>query len=345
MPSGLVTTKTTSYTLRYASPELVRGETLHTLASDVWAWGCLLFFVSLPNVCTSQCLISCQIFTDKVPYYMKRVDCAISHAISQNEHPADLSTVNAPPIPKEVLAMCWEPIPGSRSPMSRHVERLSATLPSIRSTPPPSPHKHPHAVSDAPRTRRLSVECPSSPTESSLYLTALVRCSLWPTERRTNYACLQNETVESFEHFDVPTQQISLARSSAVASGGAGKPYRGVHRLSSAFPDSNPRHTVSIPLREGRLDEGPLLGHYHPFDRPPKVVEDGPPPIPVATRPIDATRLQKNDRWEPSGVIQPPIRLANVSPTMTSRKMPRYTPRTKGLKPLPFPPLPRFSQD
>lgn len=45
-PTGLTTTKTTSWSLRYAAPELIRNDqSSHTLESDVWAWACLLFVV------------------------------------------------------------------------------------------------------------------------------------------------------------------------------------------------------------------------------------------------------------------------------------------------------------
>lgn len=47
VPSGLTTTSAPGCTLRYAAPELVAGDgSVHSLASDVWAWGCLLLVVS-----------------------------------------------------------------------------------------------------------------------------------------------------------------------------------------------------------------------------------------------------------------------------------------------------------
>lgn len=45
VPSGLTTTRASSYTIRYAAPEIIMGESLHTIASDMWAWGCLVLFV------------------------------------------------------------------------------------------------------------------------------------------------------------------------------------------------------------------------------------------------------------------------------------------------------------
>lgn len=44
-PSGLTTTHDAAFTARYAAPELFQGGPKHRLASDVWAWGCLLLVV------------------------------------------------------------------------------------------------------------------------------------------------------------------------------------------------------------------------------------------------------------------------------------------------------------
>lgn len=53
VPSGLTTSNSPCYTLRYAAPELFAGSgSLHTLATDVWAWGCLLSAVSNDTVHT-----------------------------------------------------------------------------------------------------------------------------------------------------------------------------------------------------------------------------------------------------------------------------------------------------
>ncbi|KIO18841.1 hypothetical protein M407DRAFT_60719, partial [Tulasnella calospora MUT 4182] len=50
-PSGLTTTKTIKGSTRYMSPELLEENAVHTLSSDIWAYGCLVFKVmtgSLP---------------------------------------------------------------------------------------------------------------------------------------------------------------------------------------------------------------------------------------------------------------------------------------------------------
>lgn len=51
IPSGLTTSRTTSYTPRYAAPELFEKENAsHTLQSDVWGWGCLVLVVCSEGV-------------------------------------------------------------------------------------------------------------------------------------------------------------------------------------------------------------------------------------------------------------------------------------------------------
>ncbi|KAG8925020.1 hypothetical protein FRC01_010779 [Tulasnella sp. 417] len=41
-PSGLTTTKTIKGSTRYMSPELLDEGAVHTLHSDIWAYGCLV---------------------------------------------------------------------------------------------------------------------------------------------------------------------------------------------------------------------------------------------------------------------------------------------------------------
>ncbi|KAG8916031.1 hypothetical protein FRC01_003420, partial [Tulasnella sp. 417] len=41
-PSGLTTTKTVKGSTRYMSPELLEEGAVHTLSSDIWAFGCLV---------------------------------------------------------------------------------------------------------------------------------------------------------------------------------------------------------------------------------------------------------------------------------------------------------------
>lgn len=46
-PSGLTTTKSIKGSTRYMSPELLDEDASLSLMSDIWAWGCLLFEVSV----------------------------------------------------------------------------------------------------------------------------------------------------------------------------------------------------------------------------------------------------------------------------------------------------------
>lgn len=56
-PSGLTTTNTTSCSLRYAAPEIIKSnKRAHGLESDVWAWGCLVLVVCLGYTPTSTVL-------------------------------------------------------------------------------------------------------------------------------------------------------------------------------------------------------------------------------------------------------------------------------------------------
>lgn len=59
-PSGLTTSRTIKGSIRYMSPELVvENDAKHTLASDIWAWGCTAFEVRLltndsqPLICSA----------------------------------------------------------------------------------------------------------------------------------------------------------------------------------------------------------------------------------------------------------------------------------------------------
>lgn len=45
-PTGLTTTRSLKGSVRYLSPELLLADDpVHTLASDMWSWGCLLLEV------------------------------------------------------------------------------------------------------------------------------------------------------------------------------------------------------------------------------------------------------------------------------------------------------------
>lgn len=112
VPSGLTTTSARGCTFRYAAPELVLGDGLHSLAGDVWAWGCLLLVVSatrrrhfkgsvdLPN----------QILTGLVPYAAKDRDATIAWALSRKQLPTDLSSksLDVDDYVRSILSSCWQ---------------------------------------------------------------------------------------------------------------------------------------------------------------------------------------------------------------------------------------------
>lgn len=54
-PTGLTTSGSLKYTVRYASPELLmEGRARHTLMTDVWAWACLLLDVGVLDLLPYQ---------------------------------------------------------------------------------------------------------------------------------------------------------------------------------------------------------------------------------------------------------------------------------------------------
>lgn len=129
-PSGLTITRTTAWTTRYAAPELIKGDApTHTLASDVWAWACLLLVVSRQfRINRTRHLTSSQILTDILPYSSKTLTWAVSHAISQNEAAVDISTLEVPQLAKDLLETCWQGVPESRPSMDKCVHTLELGL-------------------------------------------------------------------------------------------------------------------------------------------------------------------------------------------------------------------------
>ncbi|KAG8926527.1 hypothetical protein FRC01_008732 [Tulasnella sp. 417] len=76
--SGLTTSRSIKGSLRYMSPELsLVDDAKHTLASDVWAWGCTAF----------------EIITDCVPYKRATKDTTVLFAIVQKEPPGSIDTL------------------------------------------------------------------------------------------------------------------------------------------------------------------------------------------------------------------------------------------------------------
>ncbi|KAG8898744.1 hypothetical protein FRB99_007191, partial [Tulasnella sp. 403] len=98
-PSGFSTSDFThAGTLRYQSPELLEQDTLRSLESDIWAWGCLAL----------------ELTTGQAPYSDVLNDAAIVGRICNRIAPATIEEIDVPePLPG-LLGRCWEHDPAKR---------------------------------------------------------------------------------------------------------------------------------------------------------------------------------------------------------------------------------------
>ncbi|KIO33068.1 hypothetical protein M407DRAFT_50259, partial [Tulasnella calospora MUT 4182] len=97
--SGLTTTKTIKGSTRYMSPELLDGDPVHTLSSDVWAYGCLVL----------------KIMTGTLPYGNARSDGQILLALAREQLPAELTKLDLQGDKLKTLLMkCWDIDPSAR---------------------------------------------------------------------------------------------------------------------------------------------------------------------------------------------------------------------------------------
>lgn len=74
-PSGLTTSEGLKGTLRYYSPELMNEQDAsHSLASDMWAWGCLVMEVRrMRDVFTTRWILTTKIYRCwQTGYHMPR---------------------------------------------------------------------------------------------------------------------------------------------------------------------------------------------------------------------------------------------------------------------------------
>ncbi|KAG8905280.1 hypothetical protein FRB99_000297 [Tulasnella sp. 403] len=85
-------------TLRYQSPELLEDNTLRSLESDIWAWGCLAL----------------ELMTGQAPYQDVRNEAAIVNRIVNGIPPAAIEEIDTHPSLRELLNQCWEPSPSDR---------------------------------------------------------------------------------------------------------------------------------------------------------------------------------------------------------------------------------------
>ncbi|KIO24172.1 hypothetical protein M407DRAFT_53886, partial [Tulasnella calospora MUT 4182] len=98
-PSGLTTTKTIKGSTRYMSPELLEENAVHTLSSDIWAYGCLVL----------------KVMTGSLPYCRARTDQQIISALVQKQAPVDLADLGLQDDGlKTLLDKCWNKSPSAR---------------------------------------------------------------------------------------------------------------------------------------------------------------------------------------------------------------------------------------
>ncbi|KAG9027701.1 hypothetical protein FS837_004190, partial [Tulasnella sp. UAMH 9824] len=119
-PSGLTTSKGLKGTLRYFSPEIIKEmDTGHPLASDIWAWACLVL----------------EVLTDTIPYAEKKAEHLVMLALVNDELPADIESLPIPiPDLKFLLAKCWAIQPSER-PSASFCLRILNSEASTSSTP------------------------------------------------------------------------------------------------------------------------------------------------------------------------------------------------------------------
>ncbi|KAG8973945.1 hypothetical protein FRC05_008002 [Tulasnella sp. 425] len=108
-PTGLTTSRTIKGSMRYMSLELLNGDTVHTLQSDVWAFGCL----ALEILTGQHPFHKCQNFTQViVELSLKRLPASL------DEPPVS----DLPPGLALLLELCWTEDPAARPAMTKCVE-------------------------------------------------------------------------------------------------------------------------------------------------------------------------------------------------------------------------------
>lgn len=133
VPSGLTTSKGNAGTPRYAGPEAFRGKQFaRTLASDVWAWGCLFLEVShhaaairhgdvyqRPRFCP-------QVVTSTKPYQGIPDGPRLYLAMAKGTLPADTDAIAAPYFVKRLLHKIWKIQADDRPTMQECIDLLKA---------------------------------------------------------------------------------------------------------------------------------------------------------------------------------------------------------------------------
>ncbi|KAG8924844.1 hypothetical protein FRC01_010981 [Tulasnella sp. 417] len=118
-PTGLTTTEGLKGTLRFYSPELMKGkDASHSLASDIWAWGCLVLEVRITGYMFTTHLIrtvNIKVLANKIPYAEKKADRLVLFALVNDEIPAEIGSLPIPiPEIKLLLGKCWAIQPNER---------------------------------------------------------------------------------------------------------------------------------------------------------------------------------------------------------------------------------------
>ncbi|KAG8928760.1 importin-alpha export receptor [Tulasnella sp. 417] len=114
--SGLTTTKTIKGSIRYMSPELFDEDPVHTLSSDVWAYGCLVLKVGcFLNGGIMAFIDQIQVMTGTSPYGGARSDNQTLLALALKQPPAELTNLDLQHEKlKTLLGKCWEIDPSAR---------------------------------------------------------------------------------------------------------------------------------------------------------------------------------------------------------------------------------------
>ncbi|KAG8892806.1 hypothetical protein FRB99_002424, partial [Tulasnella sp. 403] len=149
-------------TLRYQSPELLSPNAVRSVESDIWAWGCVVLELCTPHI----------------PFQGVINDVAVVYQLLQCKEPADVRSVEAPSVVRDLLAMCWEIEPGDRATSKGCLERMEVEEASglVTNSPEIDPERperrlnDPEQRSPSPPGRSTSDTTPPSSDESSLEL-------------------------------------------------------------------------------------------------------------------------------------------------------------------------------
>lgn len=122
VPTGLTTSGGLKASWRWCSPEVVTEDTPRTMASDIWAWGCLLVEVRLTHA--HPCLdkpssfhnrTCIQIMRGIMPYELQKSERSVIAAICRGQLPALPSRLSGSVDLSSITMLCWETDPAIRA--------------------------------------------------------------------------------------------------------------------------------------------------------------------------------------------------------------------------------------